>query len=186
MGLAVKGNTFRLYTDFYNSDIIIASPLSLKQIEDKQGFDYLSSLEVLVVYGGDMMCMQNYDHLRCVLENCNLTIKKDRNTDISRLREYFMNDLQKYMRQSIFINCVLNSNLLALLHRHCFNPIVCLLLLSHIAGSFGDAPRLLWLRCRHHRIVEWLDSHAESAATTLPPPALRCDHAGERRAREVR
>ena len=95
MGLAVKGNTFRLYTDFYNSDIIIASPLSLKQIEDKQGFDYLSSVEVLVVYGGDMMCMQNYDHLRCVLENCNLTIKKDRNTDISRLREYFMNDLQK-------------------------------------------------------------------------------------------
>lgn len=157
MGLAVKGNTFRLYTDFYNSDVIIASPLSLKQIEDKQGFDYLSSLEVLVVYGGDMMCMQNYDHLRCVLENCNLTIKKDRNTDISRLREYFMNDLQKYMRQSVFVNCVLNSNLLALLHRHCFNPIVLLLLLSHISGSFGDAPRLLWLRCRHHRIVEWLE-----------------------------
>lgn len=122
--MAVRGKTLRLFTDFYNSDLIIASPLSLKQIEDRQGFDYLSSVELAVVYGGDMMCMQNYDHLHCVLANSNATIKKDRNTDISRLREYFMNDMQKYMRQTVFVNCVLNSNLLALFHRSCFNPIV--------------------------------------------------------------
>ena len=90
----MRGKTLRLFTDFYNSDLIIASPLSLKQIEDRQGFDYLSSVELAVVYGGDMMCMQNYDHLHCVLANSNATIKKDRNTDISRLREYFMNDMQ--------------------------------------------------------------------------------------------
>ena len=124
MGISIHGKIFKLYSDFYNSDIVIASPLSLKQIEDKQGWDYLSSIEICIVYGMDMICMQNYDHLFGVIQNCNKTISKDRNTDFSRLREYFLNDYQKYMRQTILVGTLLNSNLLGLFHRSCFNPIV--------------------------------------------------------------
>lgn len=124
MGISVSGKIFRMYSDFYNSDIVIASPLSLKQIEDNQGWDYLSSVEICIVYGMDMIAMQNIDHLYGIIENCNKTISKDRNTDFSRLREYFLNDNQKYMRQTIMIGTVWNSNLLGLFHRSCLNPIV--------------------------------------------------------------
>ena len=43
-----KGSHLSLYTDFYQSDIIIASPIGLKVLEDekKQSYDYLSSIEV--------------------------------------------------------------------------------------------------------------------------------------------
>lgn len=124
MGISISGKTFRMYTDFYNSDIVIASPLSLKQIEEKQGWDYLSSIEVCIVYGMDMIMMQNIDHLFGIVENCNKTISKDRNTDFSRLREYYLNDFQRYMRQTIFIGSILSSNLLGLFHRSCYNTIV--------------------------------------------------------------
>lgn len=124
MGVSFRGSTFRLYTDFYNSDLIIASPLSLKQIETRQGWDYLSSIEVLVVYGGDMIAMQNVDHLRGVLANTNSPLVKNRNTDFSRLRESYLCEMQKYCRQTVFVNTALTSQLLALFHRACFNPIV--------------------------------------------------------------
>ena len=125
MGISISGKSFRMYTDFYNSDIVIASPLSLKQIEDKQGWDYLSSVEICIVYGMDMISMQNIDHLIGIVENCNKTISKDRNTDFSRLREYFLSDYQNYMRQTIMVGSLWNSNLLGLFHRSCYNPIVC-------------------------------------------------------------
>lgn len=49
-----------LYSDFEQSDIIVASPLGLRLIigvdgaENKQNFDFLSSIEVLVV---DQVCV---------------------------------------------------------------------------------------------------------------------------------
>ena len=115
---------FKLFSDFYNSDLIIASPLALRQLEAKRGFDYLSSVEIAVIYGMDMICMQNADHLRGVIDACNQTINRDRNTDFSRLREYYLSDFQKYMRQTIFIGKVMNSTILSLFHRSCFNPLV--------------------------------------------------------------
>lgn len=124
VGVSFRGSTLRLYTDFYNSDWIIASPLSLKQIETRQGWDYLSSIEVLVVYGGDMIAMQNVDHLRGVLSNTNSPLVKNRNTDFSRLRESYLCEMQKYCRQTVFVNTALHSQILALFHRACFNPIV--------------------------------------------------------------
>lgn len=124
MGVSFRGQTLRLYTDFYNSDLIIASPLSLKQIETRQGWDYLSSLEVLVVFGGDMIAMQNVDHLRGVLANANRPLVQNRNTDFSRLRESYLAEMQQYCRQTVFVNTALSSQLLALFHRACFNPIV--------------------------------------------------------------
>ena len=124
MGISLSRRHFKLFSDFYNSDVIIASPLALRQLESKRGFDYLSSVEIAVIYGMDMICMQNADHLRGVIDACNQTIHRDRNTDFSRLREYYLSDFQKYMRQTIFVGKVLNSTILSLFHRSCFNPLV--------------------------------------------------------------
>lgn len=149
VGISYRNRTFRFYTDFYNSDFIIASPLSLKQIEERQGWDYLSSIEVLVVYGADMIAMQNVDHLRGVIGNMNQTLTKNRNTDFSRLRESFLSDMQKYCRQSVFIGTVLTSPLLGLFHRECFNPLGRLEIRPIYDGAVSDIlspPRQLFLR----------------------------------------
>ena len=67
----------RLYSDFYQSDIIVASPLGLAtrfgeapaeggDAEDSGSgpADFLSSVEVAVVARADVMTMQNWAHVK--------------------------------------------------------------------------------------------------------------------------
>ena len=66
----------RLYSDFYQSDIIVASPLGLAtrlgeapaEGDDEPSSsgpaDFLSSIEVAVVTRADVMTMQNWAHVK--------------------------------------------------------------------------------------------------------------------------
>jgi hypothetical protein len=96
-----KGVYLKLYSDFYESDIIIASPLGLKLAvdnrsasgtagEDKLTFDFLSSVELVVLHQSDVMYMQNWDHVEYILSQINRMPKVDRGTDFSRVRPYFL------------------------------------------------------------------------------------------------
>lgn len=65
--LTGKGQKLRpkLYSRFYESDLIVASPLGLRLAIEKDGdYDFLSSIEVLVVDQMDVMLMQNWDHVQ--------------------------------------------------------------------------------------------------------------------------
>lgn len=67
-GVSIVRSSMRLYAPFYSSDIIIASPLGLRTVlgaegESKRDFDFLSSIELLVVDQADVFLMQNWEHI---------------------------------------------------------------------------------------------------------------------------
>ncbi|NXP79248.1 DIEXF factor, partial [Ramphastos sulfuratus] len=68
IGIAILQKSMRLYAPFYSSDIIIASPLGMRTIigaegEKKRDFDFLSSIEILIIDQADIYLMQNWEHV---------------------------------------------------------------------------------------------------------------------------
>ena len=102
---ADKGAYIRLYSDFFMSDVIIASPLGLRLAVENgkppQSFDFLSSLEVIILHQADVIYMQNMEHAQFILSKCNQLPEHDHDTDFSRIRPYFLNDKSMEHRQLI-------------------------------------------------------------------------------------
>ena len=91
---ADKGVYLRLFADFYDSDIILASPLGLRLVVEAGSrdltFDFLSSIEIVLLHQADVMYMQNWDHVDFVLDKLNKLPTADHGTDYSRVRPYFL------------------------------------------------------------------------------------------------
>jgi U3 small nucleolar RNA-associated protein 25 len=108
---ADRGAYLRLFSDFYQSDIIVASPIGLRFIMEKGGeggggggsgrhnIDFLSSLELVVLHQADVMYMQNWEHVEYVLQHTNRLCESDRGTDFSRVRPYFLEGRAAQHRQ---------------------------------------------------------------------------------------
>lgn len=67
-GISIMKGSMRLYAPFYSSDIIVASPLGIRTVlgadgEKKRDFDFLSSIELLVLDQADVFLMQNWEHI---------------------------------------------------------------------------------------------------------------------------
>ena len=103
---ADKGVYMRMYSDFYASDIIVASPLGLKLIVDtsngKLNFDFLSSIELVLLHQADVMYMQNWEHVDYILSKINGMPLTDHGTDFSRVRPYFLEGSAARHRQVVF------------------------------------------------------------------------------------
>lgn len=71
VGLKLTRTTLKCFAEFYQADIILASPLGLRMSIEKQkkgaeggAADFLSSIEMLIVDQTDVMTMQNWDHVQ--------------------------------------------------------------------------------------------------------------------------
>lgn len=97
----------KLFSDFYRSDIIVASPLGLKLLitpeeEEEEGdYDYLSSIEICLVQYSDVLLMQNWDHINDILALLNKEPQNNNNTDFSRVRKYLLEGQGARWRQLI-------------------------------------------------------------------------------------
>jgi U3 small nucleolar RNA-associated protein 25 len=126
IGLAVTKKTLKLYTDFYSSDIIIASPLGLRMVigvegEEKRDHDFLASIEMLIFDQMDIMAMQNWDHIIQIMENLHLQPAKSHGVDFSRVRMWTLNGLAKLYRQTLMFSAMPMPEMSAILSKYCHN-----------------------------------------------------------------
>ncbi|KAK1939847.1 hypothetical protein X943_003912 [Babesia divergens] len=105
MGLRYQGGMLHLYTPFYTSDIIVASPLGLNIMLQEDDYDFLSSIEVLLIDRLDVVKFQNWRFLLDVVEKTNLPLKKWRDADINRLRVSTIDGQIKMYRQTVAVSC---------------------------------------------------------------------------------
>lgn len=125
---AIKKNTkqqkgsnvaVKLYTDFYKSDIIVASPLGLKMLvapseDGKDGnSDFLSSIEICLMEDADVLLMQNWDHVNDILSMLNQEPQSNNDTDFSRVRSYMLEGQAANWRQLIFSSNIVDPSLVS-------------------------------------------------------------------------
>ena len=109
LGIKFTRKSMKLFADFYSADVIIASPLGLRLIIDgadknmKSGgdWDFLSSIELLVIDQADAILMQNWEHLERVMGHINRIPKKPHGCDFSRVRSVFLDGNARNVRQSL-------------------------------------------------------------------------------------
>ncbi|KAH7277303.1 hypothetical protein KP509_39G044700 [Ceratopteris richardii] len=127
IGIKFTRKSVKLYSDFYSSDLIIASPLGLitrigeAEEEKEKDFDFLSSIEILVVDYADVILMQNWSHVTDIGEKLNQIPTQQHGTDFMRIRELFLNGYGRYYRQTVILSSHTDAGINAFFHRSCAN-----------------------------------------------------------------
>ena len=138
LGLKVTRKSLKLFSEFYQSDVIIASPLGLKMViegevvkskkkggrkrQKRQGdSDFLSSIETLVLDDADVMLMQNWEHVQFAMDHMNQIPKDSSRTDFSRVKSAFLEGKAASLRQTVALARFPFPELRALVERQCQN-----------------------------------------------------------------
>ena len=112
VGISFLGNEkIKLYDNFIESDLIIASPLGLRLVtgqdgeeENRREYDFLSSIQILILDQAHIFQYQNTEHLEEVLKSTNKVPKSlDILNDINRIKDIYLEKLGKHFRQSIVV-----------------------------------------------------------------------------------
>lgn len=109
IGLKFTRKSLKLYSSFYSSDIIIASPIGLSMIlenndKKKRQYDFISSIEVLIIDRANQIENQNWDHVLTVLKYVNKIPKDFHGADFSRIRMWNINEQARLFRQTLIFS----------------------------------------------------------------------------------
>ncbi|RLV91050.1 U3 small nucleolar RNA-associated protein 25 [Spathaspora sp. JA1] len=109
IGLKFTRKSLKLYSSFYSSDIILASPIGLSMIlenpdKKKRQYDFISSIEVLIIDRANQIELQSWDHVNTVMKYINKIPKEFHDADFSRIRMWSINDQAKLLRQTLIFS----------------------------------------------------------------------------------
>lgn len=141
IGMKFTRKTIKLYSSFYSSDVLVASPIGLSMIledpkQSKRDYDFLSSIEVLVVDNANQIEMQNWDHIATVLKYVNKIPKDFHGADFSRIRMWAINDQARLLRQTLVFSEFLTPSVNSILSK-----------LSNLAGKVRFRPEITAQTC---------------------------------------
>jgi len=105
VGAKLTRKSWKMFSQFYESDVILASPLGLRlAIEKDRDSDFLSSIEMLILDQMDVMTMQNWEHVQFIFSHLNQIPKQAHDADFSRIKQWYLDSHAPYMRQSILLS----------------------------------------------------------------------------------
>lgn len=123
IGLAVTKKSLKLFTDFYDSDIVICSPLALRMMitGDQPDYDFLSSVEILVLDQTEVFIMQNWEHVIEIVKHLNQKPVNSHGIDFSRVKMQFLDEKGSHFRQNIFLGSAFFNEAVALFNKSARN-----------------------------------------------------------------
>ncbi|XP_062502641.1 U3 small nucleolar RNA-associated protein 25 homolog isoform X2 [Corticium candelabrum] len=124
IGIQIQKKFVKLYTDFYSSDVIVASPLGLRTMlcsDKKSDYDFLSSIEVVIMDQADVFLMQNWQHIQLIFDKLHLQPQESHGCDFSRVRHWCLNGWSKFYRQTLMFSSFQSPEINALFSKSCWN-----------------------------------------------------------------
>ncbi|KAJ6440421.1 digestive-organ expansion factor [Purpureocillium lavendulum] len=182
LGVKFTRKTIKYFAQFYNSDILFASPLGLRMAigseEDKKkpDYDFLSSIEMVVVDQADALLMQNWEHVEYIFERLNLQPKDAHGCDFSRVRSWYLEDWAKYFRQTIVLSAFNTPELSELQRMHCHNWAGKVRLQPEYPGviqQLGVKARQTFSRFQSHSVDKDPDARFEYFVSAIVPTLVK-------------